>query len=136
LLGKTAASRGQEFVEKRAATVVVQVLPVATAIAPLPFPVADFENRPTDYALAEFALDFCLTPVFLVVGVLVVVAVFVGTVRRRAVPIDAVFCHDYLKLIPFPVRSFILPESRTVEVGTPPPLCSFVWIAYLTLSQI
>jgi hypothetical protein len=70
-----------------------------------------------------------------VAGVLAVVDVFVGTVRRQVVPVDAVFSHHYLKLIPFPVRSFILPESRTVEVGPPPPLCSLVWIACLTLSQ-
>lgn len=46
------------------------------------------------HAFAEFALCFCLTPLFLVVGVLgVVVSVLIGTVRRRAAPIDAVFCH-------------------------------------------
>jgi hypothetical protein len=111
-------------------------LPVATAITPLPLPLADLENRLTDYALAEFALDFCLTPLFLVVGVLIIVDVFVSTVRRQVVPVDAVFSHNYLKLIPFPVRSFILPESRTVEVGPPPPLCSFVWIAYHAVTDM
>jgi hypothetical protein len=96
LLGKTTAFE-TELRRDRTTTVVVQVLPVATAITPLPFPLADFENRLTDYALAEFALDFSLTPLFLVVGVLgVVVGVFVGTVRRRAASIDTVFCHGQM----------------------------------------
>jgi len=51
--------------------VVVQVLPVATAITPLPFPLADLENRPADDVLAQLTLDVCLTPLSSLVGVLV-----------------------------------------------------------------